>query len=100
MSKKSLLILTMAASVCAALPARAQLVQPDPSQVGNYPLPDGSAKALVQQNCTICHDLRNVVNSNKSRDDWENTADMMNNAGAPISPEQPGQINSYLLPRF
>src|SRR5258708_2298408 len=100
MSKKSLLILTMAASVCAALPAQAQVVQPDPSQKGGYPLPDGSAKTLVQENCTICHDLRNVVNSNKSRDDWENTVDMMKNAAAPLTPAQADQIKTYLIASF
>jgi hypothetical protein len=70
MSTKSLLILTMAASLCAVLPASAQRsAQPDPSQPGGYPLPDGSAKKLVQENCTICHDLRNLVLSNKSKED-------------------------------
>jgi len=99
MSKKSLLIFA-AASLCAVAPAFAQIIEPDASLPGRYPLPDGSAKALVQQNCTICHDLRNVVNSNKSRDDWENTVDMMKNAGAPITQEQANQIKSYLIASF
>ena len=43
-------------------------------------LPDGSAKALVQETCTTCHNLRNVVNSNKSADDWQNTVNMMRSA--------------------
>ncbi len=99
MSKKSLLIFA-AASLCAVAPAFAQIIEPDASLPGRYPLPDGSAKALVQQNCTICHDLRNVVNSNKSRDDWDNTVDMMKNAGAPITQEQANQIKSYLIASF
>jgi virginiamycin B lyase len=92
MSNKSLLILTMAASVCAALPAHAQ----QPASV----LPDGSAKALVQENCTICHDLRNIFNANKSAADWNDTVNMMKNAGAPITAEQAGQIKSYLTASF
>jgi virginiamycin B lyase len=101
MSNKSLLILTMAASLCAVLPASAQRsAQPDPSQPGGYPLPDGSAKKLVQENCTICHDLRNLVISNKSPDDWDNTVDMMKNAGAPITADQAKEIKQYLIGAF
>ena len=77
MSKKSLLILTAAASVCAVLSAHGQVVQPTPGVPGDYVLPEGGAKALVQENCTICHNLRNIVNSNKSQEDWQNTVNMM-----------------------
>jgi virginiamycin B lyase len=103
MSKKSLLMLTVAASVCAVLPAKAQqnvVVQPDASQPGGYPLPDGSAKAAVQQNCTICHNLRNIVNSNKSPSDWDETVNMMRSAGAPINDDQARAIKTYLIASF
>ena len=46
-------------------------------QPGNYPMPEGSAKTLVQEKCVVCHDLRNIVNSNKSAEDWDNTVNMM-----------------------
>ena len=55
---------------------------PTPGVPGDYVLPDGAAKTLIQQNCTICHNLRNIVNSNKSADDWENTVNMMRSAGS------------------
>ena len=98
MTKQSLLILMLAASVCAAAPASAQrFVEPDPSQPGGYPLPDGSAKKLVQENCTICHNLRNLVLANKSAEDWDNTVDMMKNAGAPITADQAKEIKQYLI---
>src|SRR5215813_15522665 len=96
MYSKSLLVLTTAASVCAAMSAHGQVVQPTPGVPGDYVLPDGSAKPTVQENCTICHNLRNVVNSNKSREDWDNTINMMKAAGAPISDEQASQIKEYL----
>src|SRR5215467_2553069 len=97
---KSLLTLTTAASICAALTAYGQVVQPTPGVPGDYVLPDGSAKTLVQENCTICHNLRNVVNSNKSSEDWENTVNMMKSAGAPISDQQANQITAYLIASF
>ena len=96
MRSKLLLFLTAAASVCGALSAFGQAVQPTPGVPGNYVLPDGSAKTMVQQNCTICHDLRNVVNSNKSREDWDNTVNMMQSAGAPVTDEQANQILSLI----
>jgi len=58
------------------------------------------AKKLVQDNCTICHNLRNVVLSNKSADDWDNTVDMMKNAGAPITADQAKEIKQYLIASF
>jgi virginiamycin B lyase len=100
MSRKTLLMLTAAASVCAAVSAHAQVVQPTPGVPGDYVLPDGSAKALVQQNCTLCHNLRNIVNSNKSVEDWDNTVDMMRNAGSPINADQAKEIKAYLVASF
>jgi virginiamycin B lyase len=97
---KSLLIMTTAASVFAAASAQSQVVQPTPGVPGDYVLPDGGAKKLVEDNCTICHNLRNVVNSNKSADDWDNTVNMMMAAGAPITREQGIQIRDYLIASF
>jgi virginiamycin B lyase len=100
MHVKSLLILTTAASLCAVMSAQGQVVQPTPGVPGDYVLPDGSAKKLVQDNCTVCHNLRNIVNSNKSAEDWDNTVNMMMAAGAPVTREQGEQIKSYLIASF
>src|SRR5436853_5746064 len=85
------------ASLCAVLPAQAQVVQPDPSQPGGFPLPDGSAKVLIQEKCIVCHDLRRVVNNNKSPDEWRETVHMMKAAGALITDEHSNQIAEYLI---
>jgi virginiamycin B lyase len=100
MTRKSFLIAMATASFCSVLPAHGQIVQPDPNQIGGYPLAEGSGKALVQQNCTGCHDFRNIVNSNKSADDWDNTVDMMMNAGAPLTSEQAKHIKEYLIASY
>ena len=100
MHVKPLLILTTAASLCAVVSAQGQVAQPTPGVPGDYVLPDGNAKKLVQDNCTGCHNLRNVVNSNKSADDWDNTVNMMMSAGAPITREQGDQIKAYLIASF
>ena len=100
MHAKTLLSLTTAASVCAVLSAHGQIVQPTPGVPGDYVLPEGSAKKLVQDNCIVCHNLRNIVNSNKSSEDWDNTVNMMKSAGAPITDEEAGQIKAYLIASF
>jgi virginiamycin B lyase len=100
MHVKSLLILATAAPLLAVTSAQSQVVQPTPGVPGDYALPDGGAKQLVQDNCTICHNLRNVVNSNKSAEDWDNTVNMMMAAGAPITHQQGNQIRDYLIASF
>jgi virginiamycin B lyase len=97
---KSLLILTTAASLGAALCAYGQAVQQTPRAPATLQLPEGSAKTLVEENCTICHDLRQIVNSNKSADDWDNTVNMMRSAGAPINDAQAKEIKAYLIASF
>ena len=100
MSKSFLLILTAAVSLGAALPALGQALQPDPSQPGGFPLPDGNGKQLVQQNCVSCHDLRRVVNSSYSPGEWRNVVDMMKAAGAPLSDDQVPVVANYLNASF
>jgi len=100
MYSRSLPILATVAAVCSVVSAYGQVVQPTPGAPGDFLLPDGSAKTLIQDNCTICHNLRNVVNSNKSAEDWENTVNMMKAAGAPITDDQAHQITAYLIANF
>src|SRR5215831_6569796 len=98
MTKRSILILV--ASLCAAVPAHAQVVEPSPGAPGNYALPEGGAKALVQERCIGCHDLRRVVNSNYSPEEWQNVVNMMMAAGAPINHEEANRIRDYLNASF
>jgi len=100
MTKRSLLGAVAGGALLLALPVQAQVVQPDPTQPGNYPLPNGSAKTLVQEKCVVCHDLRNIVNSNKSAEDWDNTVNMMAAAGAPVNDAQIKEIKAYLTSVF
>src|SRR5580704_18321108 len=100
MSTRSLLMFTAAACLCAAVPAFGQGLQGDPSQPGGFALPDGSGKALVQENCVSCHDLRRVVTANNSPEEWRNVVNMMKSAGAPLSPDQVAVVADYLNTNF
>src|SRR5215470_5878039 len=100
MSKRTLLSLAVATSVCAALPAYSQVVQPDPSQPGGFPLKPGAAKTLIQERCVACHDLRRVVNANKDAEEWRETIAMMKSAGAAIDDAQVKQISDYFVANY
>jgi virginiamycin B lyase len=97
MTTRSALILIAALF---ALSVHAQVVERPPGVSGNDPLPEGSAKVLVQEKCTICHDLRRVVNSNYSPAEWQNVVNMMMAAGAPINQGEANQIRDYLTASF
>jgi virginiamycin B lyase len=102
MIRKSLLLFA-AASLWAGpafSQAPRQVQQADPSQPGNYALPDGNGKQLVQQNCVSCHDLRRVVLSNYSPQEWQNVVNMMKSAGAPLTTEQVAIVTDYLNTHF
>ena len=84
----------------AVVPAAAQTSRQASGEPGGFALPDGSAKQLVQERCIGCHDLRRVVNSNYSPDEWQNVVNMMKSAGAPINQAEADQIRDYLNANF
>src|SRR5207244_4600633 len=88
------------ASLCAVLPAPAQVVQPDPSHPGGLPLKNGSAKPVIQEKCVACHDLRRVVNANKDAEEWRETVHMMKAAGALITDAQVKEISDYFIANY
>jgi competence protein ComEA len=63
-------------------------------------LPDGKAKALVQDACADCHGLDRVVSSGMSADKWKTTVTRMVKKGAALSPEQIDQVVEYLSVYF
>src|SRR2546428_9358954 len=85
------------ASLCTVLPAQAQVVQPDPSLPGGFPLKDGAAKPVIQEKCVACHDLRRVVNGNKDAEEWRETVHMMKTAGAPITDDPVKLPSDYFI---
>jgi virginiamycin B lyase len=94
MVKKSLLSLVAAIGFGAVLPGHAQEGQQQ------YVLPEGNGKETVQMLCTGCHDLRRVVNSNYSQEEWHNVVNMMNAAGAAMTPAQMAIVSNYLIASF
>ncbi len=91
MSNKSPLSLVVAAFTAAAVPALAQ----QPGQ--NFP--DGAAKSTVVSVCSGCHDL-NRLTAGYTPDGWRTVMRMMENFGAPLSPDQAAAATDYLIKSF
>src|SRR5271163_5022066 len=89
-------LIAAAASLCFAAHAVAQ--QSAPAE--QVTLPDGDAKQTIEALCVGCHDLRRVVRSNNSPEEWRNAVNMMVSAGAPLSPEQKVSVTDYLITNF
>jgi cytochrome c5 len=59
-------------------------------------LPDGPGASLVAAACTICHGLDRVTAANRAGKQWAPIIDRMVEIGAPLDPQQVGQVLSYL----
>ena len=94
------ILLAAAAMLGAALPVLGQEAAPSSNQPEQFVLPEGAAKQTVETMCVACHDLRRVVHSNYSPDEWRNVVNMMVSAGAPLSPSQKQDVTAYLIQNF
>jgi mono/diheme cytochrome c family protein len=59
-------------------------------------LPDGPGGSLVAGACAICHGLDRVTTTNRPGKQWAPIIDRMVEIGAPLDPQQVGQVLSYL----
>jgi len=63
-------------------------------------LPDGKAKKLVENTCTECHGLENVVNATLTPEQWRTTVNDMVKRGATLSKEDIETVLDYLTVYF
>lgn len=63
-------------------------------------LPDGKAKKLIEDTCTECHGLDQVVSNPMSSDSWRNTVKSMVRRGAKLTPEEIDNVVDYLTVYF
>jgi cytochrome c5 len=64
------------------------------------PLPDGPAKQILLNTCTLCHDLGRVRAHTVSREEWEETLLTMLNEGAMLSDQDFAVLLNYLSRNF
>jgi len=63
-------------------------------------LPDGKAKTLIENSCSDCHGLDEVVSNPMSRDKWRETVNTMVKRGANLSPQEIDTVVDYLSVYF
>ena len=63
-------------------------------------LPAGPGRELVQEKCSLCHELQQVVAPRKTVDEWAVTLDRMIANGAKVSDAEYDPVLNYLAAHF
>jgi cytochrome c5 len=63
-------------------------------------LPPGPGKELVQTKCTICHNLDRILQSHRTRSEWQQLVTMMQDYGADVSGDEEKTVVDYLAKSF
>jgi hypothetical protein len=63
-------------------------------------LPPGPGKELVQTKCTICHNLDRILQSHRSRAEWQQLVTMMQDYGADVYGDEEKTVVNYLAKSF
>ena len=56
--------------------------------------------ALLQERCTVCHNLARVENAKKAGDEWRATVQRMAGKGAKLSPAEQESLVKYLAATY
>ena len=90
-----------------ALIALATIFMASPSRAGAgrgfataQDLPEGAGKAILQNSCTACHGLDDVVNSHMDKTGWSNLVDSMISNGASLEDKDKPVLIDYLVKNF
>jgi cytochrome c5 len=73
---------------------------PRPAPAVAVTLPNGAGKELVEQRCTLCHDLDRIAGVKRDQRDWESIVANMVARGAPASADEARGILAYLTQQF
>ena len=63
-------------------------------------LPEGDGKAIVQDACSQCHGLQQIMDSKKTHDEWKDLVYQMIDNGATLTDEQIPIVVDYLAKNF
>ncbi len=70
------------------------------SQQADTALPAGEGKALIETNCTKCHELSKVIHARQTKISWQQTVENMVGRGAQVSDDDVPVIVEYLAANF
>src|SRR5206468_2033715 len=63
-------------------------------------LPNAPAKDVVQNSCTLCHQLNVIMNAGHTPEEWARIVGDMINKGAQVAPAQASVVTQYLASNF
>jgi hypothetical protein len=61
---------------------------------------DLDGQALVEERCTVCHNLQTVTGANKSADAWQSTVERMIGNGAKLTDVEKDAVVEYLTEAY
>jgi beta-lactamase regulating signal transducer with metallopeptidase domain len=64
--------------------------------VSTSPTVSSEGQQLLEQRCTVCHDLTRVKGTRKTKDNWQITVDRMVGKGARLNAEERTKVIDYL----
>src|SRR5215468_1023939 len=94
MRKNCLLGLLVLITLCCAVSAQA------PRGQAAQALPAGNAKAIVETECTTCHEATMITTAQHTPQDWKLLVERMVSAGANIPQNQMAMVTDYLAKGF
>ncbi|MHC1740512.1 MAG: hypothetical protein AB9897_05315 [Anaerolineaceae bacterium] len=99
---RKIAIITFVLLICLTIIAGCASTQstttPAASSGSSSTVSDG--KTLMNDRCTACHTLAQVVNSSGTTDQWQRVVDQMIQRGAILSPEEETVLVKYLADNF
>ena len=63
-------------------------------------LPEGEGSEIVEDVCTMCHDLTNITDSNRTSEQWRSVVSQMMTQGAPLQDYEVDTVVDYLAENF
>ena len=63
-------------------------------------LPDGDGKKILEEKCTVCHDLTYVTKQRLNKDDWTDMIKIMIASGASVTDDEIPVLVEYLVKNF
>ncbi len=63
-------------------------------------LPEGNGKAIVEEKCSMCHELERVTGSRFTRADWQTTMNRMKDYGVELTDDEWTVVTDYLATNY
>ena len=70
----------------------------EPAGSGRAAMDDG--KALVEERCSVCHDLNRVESAKKTGDEWKSNVERMVGKGAKLTEAEQTVVIDYLTEAY